>query len=162
MCCFMGQRYPPVPELGSPLGLHLHPSQYECSKRDKEPRFLLPVPAVLSLIAWAHRCCSTFCLRWVNYSNFKGHKCVWQVSLERKFLQINNKLIWLRNPGIIQKKNARLKWSGNLYSYQSVRKWRVQRKLEAKNEKCLNVCSLKAKNTHISKMLLLRDGRAGV
>lgn len=51
----------------------------------------------------------------------KGHKCIWQVLLERKFLQISNKLIWLPNLSVIQEKNFRLKWSSNLYSYQTVK-----------------------------------------
>lgn len=156
MCCFLGYLYQLAAELGSLLGLYSHPSQYECSKRDKEPGFLLPVPAVLSLIAWAqgavlhftsagsiaaiskdisvsdrsHRRENSFRLT-INWSDYAT-----LVSFGRKMQGWGGVTIF-----IPMRENEECKES-----------WRQR----------MNVCSLKAKNTPISNMSLLRDGRAGI
>lgn len=102
----------------------------------------------LSLIVWAGRCCSIFYLCWANYSDFKGRTCGWQVPLERKFLQINNKLIWLPNPGIIQKKKckAEVEWQSLFVS------------ICERNGECRETWGEEWEiSALIAKMLLLRD-----
>ena len=99
-----------APEVGRLLRLYPHPSQYEGSKRDNEPRFLLSWCPVLSLIAWADRCCSTFYLCWVNYSDFEGQKWAWWVLLEKNSFRLT--INWSDYPILVSFRRKMKGWSG--------------------------------------------------